>query len=197
MEHISNNIPGKFAELTETLRMSPPLEVLSVYDNHAQRMEGETQEHERKRKVLEDVLPLLGTDQSVAIIKNKLINEDITGERASQIVSMLAFHTTFQRSFLDSVQDLCESTSMPECWLAYGSLLNKACGEGINRQVWTCEDSMLISYAKVQNLPSAQMGTVPIKDTWKVEMLPPTRVALLFTSSVPNSITMRVESYKD
>ncbi|XP_030851837.1 uncharacterized protein LOC583660 isoform X1 [Strongylocentrotus purpuratus] len=148
MEHISNNIPGKFAELTETLRMSPPLEVLSVYDNHAQRMEGETQEHERKRKVLEDVLPLLGTDQSVAIIKNKLINEDITGERASQIVSMLAFHTTFQRSFLDSVQDLCESTSMPECWLAYGSLLNKACGEGINRQVWTCEDSMLISYAK-------------------------------------------------
>ncbi|XP_041475609.1 uncharacterized protein LOC121424084 isoform X5 [Lytechinus variegatus] len=142
-EFISNDIPGKFADLVEILRKTPSSKLSELISFDTQMRE----EHDRQRKVIEDVLPLLGTEQSVAIIKQKLANGELSGERASQIVSMLGFHTTFEKSFLDSVKDLCESTSKHECWLAYGSLLNKACGEG-NSQTWSCDGSVLTSYAK-------------------------------------------------
>ncbi|XP_072172662.1 uncharacterized protein [Diadema setosum] len=157
-DYISEDIPENFTQLVEILRRASSEELTEIFDLYGRRQANETKLQERLRQLFEDTLPLLGTGHSVVLLRERLQSENITGERAIQILTMLGFHSTFSPDFLHAHKDLCQvplvqnsSSLFTACWLSYGSLLHKACGEGVQDQTpqdWTCDDSLLRTFSQ-------------------------------------------------
>ncbi|XP_072048254.1 uncharacterized protein [Amphiura filiformis] len=132
--HISEESMDQLQLLIQKLKVLNRTELCHCMNHFGQDLVNDNEHNEKRRMILEDLLPYLGSLHSVEILYRRIESRRIEGHRARVLVEMLSLHPNPDDQILDTVLELCQSAAVVEdkqlkqaCWLAFGSLVNRAC----------------------------------------------------------------------